>query len=1312
MVKRFFVLFLLFAFVSPALALDIDPTLINYSHTDSLVGETYHIYSSQKDYADGFNEQTIYLKIVNNENQDANIQLSLLKGDFLRSKSKIISVERFKLGQRNNRKPTLKTTTNYASVTQSDVNGWVFTYWVEWRTGANKVCINDNNITQINKCLYHGTKVFSESVWTLKDLPEKRLRVKRLAKKTKTVYKLRLDASATQYVKVVVKNLVSGEFFVHAQNRNDRTKYGLLDPWFSNDYGYKRGLNLTNNMTVVAQDQNNIVRFGGTTEFGSKALANCNDVRIVYDNGTTTTELDRNFSINSNCQNDFNGWFDLNYSGEAVGIQASSLDDKNFFAYYGFAGAGSPSASELVAPSRDSYSNWYWNFDNNSTENRANDFNDANFNGTAKNIGGVENVVRGNGAGDTNGFNSSGNFIDLNINPIASQMTIEFSVRFKNLDKQRFFGAENIDSGGGDRDSIQYIIEDSNGGVSDKLRVVIIEDLITVADIQTQIIPDVNVWNHIGVTCGAKGFQLYYNGVFIENQNGQTACPNIVPSHTWRVGDIGRLSANDTANVDIDEIRINTTIQKTRFPQAELTQDANFIQFTFGSEEQLVGSAGIDTNEITILDPENSITTSDWNFLDATTCSNCTPIAWSWDINTIGVIGTDQNQFYSFTTAGDYNVSLDLNVQDNNTLDVNQLHADLVINVRQYPQGLDIVYSPTTIVRNTVVDFNGIANDDENIVQYYFGFINPDANVNDLDGNNVQHTFNTEGSHQTCFTAQDYDDLNKTYCEDVNVFGRFHLKFFDENSGINITPDVTINGTSVFPTDNNYYDFNLQGLSGDFTVLASDINRTQRQFVFYDLNQTSIVDENIALLDSNFGISFDWKFYLPDTINLNDSNLLILRTADNNHWLSGRGKTNSNAETTTFMNPLIDYDLNVGTTIYSRVQTTVLQPRRESDGTVIDTPWDLFITNLKNEQSLDTNSSYDFNMWANTVDYYHLKVDANASFFPRTYLLNLKGTPATFTLQPYLVSASEGSNITLEARDVDTLDPADRLVIEIYKDIASVGTQVLVESVRLDDKAQALISGIIGDTYTLKIYRNNVLISTEQIIITSTTVYFIVGGSSIAITPITIPQNLIVNFDPPTQFLTNTTLTQFVRLQTGTIQYVVINYIQNGVTVHTDFNNPNSISFTNTITVSDLNAMADLNSVHKLLIQVIVQSNDVNNTFTYKYNFFVPSRSQDQVMLALTRGMRSEFSCSTERGANGIFTDVCGSLIIVSLLIVLALLGTIMFATPLRSPDALALLGAVFMTVFVWLQWFPVFLFAILVLLGVGASIFSSGAKF
>ncbi|MGV8162915.1 MAG: CARDB domain-containing protein [Candidatus Nanoarchaeia archaeon] len=110
-----------------------------------------------------------------------------------------------------------------------------------------------------------------------------------------------------------------------------------LDPtpsWWNGNYRYRMRLNVSNNQAALLQAGYSMNVSINTSS--SKFLANGNDLRIVWLNGSDWIELDRINESSAFNSHSTEIWFKLQEA-----IPASSKDD-SYFVYYGYAGATNP----------------------------------------------------------------------------------------------------------------------------------------------------------------------------------------------------------------------------------------------------------------------------------------------------------------------------------------------------------------------------------------------------------------------------------------------------------------------------------------------------------------------------------------------------------------------------------------------------------------------------------------------------------------------------------------------------------------------------------------------------------------------------------------------------------------------------------------------------------------------------------------------------------------------------------------------------------------------------------------------------------
>jgi len=201
------------------------------------------------------------------------------------------------------------------------------------------------------------------------------------------------------------------------------------------------------------------------------------------------------------------------------------------------------------------------------------------------------------------------------------------------------------------------------------------------------------------------------------------------------------------------------------------------------------------------------------------------------------------NKTHTFTTAGDHNICLKMTFQYDYNSDTFTDQNCQIIHVKQYPQNVD--FMPVDANVSVKTTFVGSTDDNASIVQWYWFFPNPDTNYLGQDAN---HTFNTTGTLNVCLTVQNTDDLNKTKCKDVNVYGALIVHFYDEqtlamvNATVNFL-DTNYNTTGTF----TYY---LQGFS------ATSSSYTQTMPILMQLCWILMQKARFSLIQTTLAILF------------------------------------------------------------------------------------------------------------------------------------------------------------------------------------------------------------------------------------------------------------------------------------------------------------------------------------------------------------------------------------------------------------------------------------------------------------------------
>jgi len=467
-----------------------------------------------------------------------------------------------------------------------------------------------------------------------------------------------------------------------------------------------------------------------------------------------------------------------------------------------------------------------------------------------------------------------------------------------------------------------------------------------------------------------------------------------------------------------------------------------------------------------ILDVENGTTTVSITLTDISTRHLVTNDSFEWDRNG-SIISTDQNFVHSDGNIGDLNIcffatqSYDYNADS--WVDGNCM----VVHVQSYPQDVNFVWFPTVLALEIPADFNGTASGPA-ISIWNFGFTAPDENKSDQ---NTTHTFNSSGQKTVCLTVQNFDDLNRTTCHDLNIFGRLVIRFQDEKSFSPITASVAFNDQN-YSTSELSVDLNgFPGTSQNYALRAWDGTRHYRTLEL-DLNKFSDYNITMLLLETNFGREVEFKFYEPDgTTLLADARVAVLIDANYLEWKY----LDSAAETVFFLDTnfsgytfhIVASDGNVYD--YSAIVVTVKIPLREDLLSTSISPFEIDVRGLVRFTDVNLVADTNVLILGNTAEYYELVIgDWNKSdYYSRGYFVRVLGN-ADYILQPYLVSVSNGMLSALIGVD-QVVTPLKQVLFVIQKQLTGIEVETVVTAAS-DDTGIAVVNWVAGDTYYVLIY--------------------------------------------------------------------------------------------------------------------------------------------------------------------------------------------------------------------------------------------------
>lgn len=348
---------------------------------------------------------------------------------------------------------------------------------------------------------------------------------------------------------------------------------------------------------------------------------------------------------------------------------------------------------------------------------------------------------------------------------------------------------------------------------------------------------------------------LYENG----QQSGTSALTgNPDNSEDLEIGWRGYTGADDPWQGNIDHIYLYDTNKSPN----EIAFDYNTISqqvITLQTEENQT-DANFTYSETNPggLDPENGITSLTYNFYDASTCPNCTILTWQWDQNGSN-ISTDQNISRTWTTQGDYNITLTITNDLSETLSYSE-----TIQIRQYPQNVTCTNITGTKYVNEDINLT-CTSDNVNDTIYYNIYSQDDTEIRYDNNTSLTYTLQNKDFY-------DYLDYNANACNSYNLCKQSTTQTItDIGKKINYYLTNSITGTTITNAKidfnglvSKYYNTTTIIPIEDLLTRANktynyDINITHDYYQNYiytiDLNEET-TDQNIQLEPNQITLTF------------------------------------------------------------------------------------------------------------------------------------------------------------------------------------------------------------------------------------------------------------------------------------------------------------------------------------------------------------------------------------------------------------------------------------------------------------------------
>jgi len=535
---------------------------------------------------------------------------------------------------------------------------------------------------------------------------------------------------------------------------------------------------------------------------------------------------------------------------------------------------------------------------------------------------------------------------------------------------------------------------------------------------------------------------------------------------------------------------------------------------------------------------------------------------------------------------------------------------------------------------------------------------------------------------------------------DENVTDLLRFNFVDEISLIGFKPTtVTIDGNNFDANVTITGDMDLNVLTWivkDYTIIASHGDYLTRSWSFHidpDTNTTN----NLTMLKSTEGTNINFKIYNPGStavLGNRDINLMI-----NNTNFASMGTTDSDGLISFPMQIDADYTLAIQDGVnrydYNRTRVLVHIPRDEKALFNLDAnATTLTLTGIGTRTVSNNNLDLNLFVYNNTVNFYKLEADYNTEYFDRALSFKYTGDADTNELQHYLVKTSDGVSTTLsivDSRDVTT--PVPDITVKTLKDINGF---VEVESIITDDKGTALQSYIVGDSYTLQFYNSaGTLLFSKNVQGTSTAIYAYMetGELNLDLIPF---GSVSIKFNHNFGGVLDTdALTQTIYFTDIDITNIRIFVVNNDINVyHQDFNIGVTNGYINSIIAGTL--PGDNNLSYIIHVEVTTPAGMFFGKSSY--NIIGPLNPLN----LLRTGVKTDIGCKAGT------EETCGFLALLSLFVVMIALVALKIAPvsgELLGPSGLPILGLILLGIFVYIEWFPFWLYTIMAFIALAITI-------
>lgn len=321
-----------------------------------------------------------------------------------------------------------------------------------------------------------------------------------------------------------------------------------------------------------------------------------------------------------------------------------------------------------------------------------------------------------------------------------------------------------------------------------------------------------------------------------------------------------------------------------------------------------------------------------------------------------------------------------------------------------------------------------------------------------------------------------------------------NLTIVDENRGYPLTSiTATFNGETYTTDSEGEMTIPIAGLDGRYTLTLSEDDNYSARYFDFDLN-TSVsdsIDLQLSMINDDNGLDTDFLFYDTDQATvLSNKKVYVLYGTDMNY--ASIRYTDGSGQVSFFLDPDDNYlfqIVNSETDVkyFHPTKLTIKIPKDEATSGDIS-PFNVSGSQLSQTSWSGQTAAVTYYLLANTVGFYQFDVNGGLDYYPRDYLVNLKGNPATHTLQPYLGKRLDSSLYTFYVFNTTTGAGLEGVRIVIKRQIAGQGLVVVNE---LETDAAGIVSAplIIGETYYFDFYYDGELKKSSAPITPTTAVY-------------------------------------------------------------------------------------------------------------------------------------------------------------------------------------------------------------------------------